>query len=106
MSLEDLNPFDYKVIVFIADLSPSDEERALAEEHGTTTFRYAGRKEWCYPIDKHRYAVAVDPKLIPEGYKTYSPQGTVPDVPVANPTQPPRKAGGKRAAPIVSGEDI
>lgn len=106
MALEHFNPIDEKILVFISDIAPSDEDKALAEEHGTSAFRYGGRKEWCYPIERHRYAVAVNPAIIPEGYRTFSPQGTVPETPVANPTQPPQKKAGKKLTPVISGEDI
>lgn len=106
MSLKDLNPRDDKVLVFIPGFMPSEEDRALASEHGTKAFRHLTTPDDAYPIEGHRYCVSVDPALIPEGYNHYSPQEATPITPVANPTQPPRKKSAPKTAPFISEGDI
>ena len=106
MALEHLNPVDEKVLVFIAGLLPTEAERALAEEHGTRAFRSAANLENCYPIERHRYAVAVDPALLPDGYTPYGVvEQAPPPPPVANPAQPAKRTPKKQSSPVISGED-
>ena len=82
-----------RIIVFIADVSPTEEERALAEKHNTgvflTTTVPVGR------VIPHRLAVAVKGVKIPEGYTTKLEETKATPAPAKSPTAP--------TAPVATG---
>ena len=77
------------VIVFIDGPFPTEEDRALAAEHGTGKFRNGRQQAGWEP---HTLAVAVNPSLIPEGFRTCTeePEAAV-EAPVVNPSVPAPK---------------
>lgn len=56
------------VIVFIEGHAPTKDEKDLMEKHNTKCCRTLTVQGG--GVRPHRYAVAVDPKRIPEGYTT------------------------------------
>lgn len=99
------------VLVFIDGPIPTEEDRALAELHGTKSFRNAN--ENAYPVEICRCAVAVDPALVPKGYPLFTEsdpeereiQTPAPSLNPATGVQPPWKAQGSTAGPIVPTEE-
>ena len=72
------------VIVFIDGPFPTEEDRALAAEHSTGRFRNGRQQAGWEP---HTLAVAVDPSLIPEGFRTCTEEPEAAgEAPVVNPT--------------------
>lgn len=75
-----------RIIVFIEDIIPTAEERALAEKHGTGVFLTT-----LVPVRPipHKLAVAVEGVKIPEGFTTEAKAEAVEiKPPKANPTAP------------------
>jgi len=75
-----------KIIVFIDGPFPTEEDRELAAKHGTKCFRNAREPAGLEP---HTLAVATDPELIPEGYRTTeTPAEDLVQPPTLNPSAP------------------
>lgn len=81
MSLQDFKTGESgknRILVFTADVVPTDAEIELAKEHKTKAFRNSQCDS--LPVEEHRYAVSIAPVAIPEGYK---------EAPVDEPVPPP-----------------
>ena len=83
-----------KIIIFIDGPFPSEADLELGAKLGTKCFRNvreaSGIPELC------RYATAVDPKIVPEGYPTgEAPEGDS-EAPKVNPTAPVAKVTPSR----------